>query len=66
MIRQKDVNLESCERVVRGLMSSFQEVAKQDDSGPVMENTQQVYAGLTYGKGSLNEVALNTDRGFRV
>jgi flagellar protein FliS len=66
IVRQKNVNIESCERVIRGLMSSFKEVAKQDDSGPVMENTQQVYAGLTYGKGSLNEVALNGDRGFKL
>jgi flagellar protein FliS len=66
MVRQKNVNLDSCERVIRGLMSSFEEVAKQDDSGPVMDNVQQVYAGLTYGKGSLNEVALNGERGFRV
>jgi flagellar protein FliS len=66
IVRQKNVNLESCSRVIQGLMSSFEEVAKQDDSGPVMENTQQVYAGLTYGKSSLNEISLDGSRGFRV
>lgn len=69
IVRKKDVNLGSCERVLKGLMNSFEEVAKQDTSGPVMENTQQVYAGLTYGKDSLNEVTMygNTaSRGFRV
>lgn len=67
IVRRRDVNLESCERVLKGLMESFQEVAKQDDSEPVMKNTQQVYAGLTYGKGTLNEIAIDVnDRGYTV
>lgn len=69
IVRQKDVNLDSCQRVLRGLMTGFVEVAKQDHSEPVMENVQQVYAGLTYGRGSLNEVAVDagqSGRGFRV
>ena len=51
------------------LKAAFEEVAKQDTSEPLMENTQQVYAGLTYGKGSLNEVLMSRDeynRGYRV
>ena len=67
--RKKDVGLASCERVLQGLKESFEEIAKQDTSGPVMENSQQVYAGLTYGKGSLNEVAIDPGtlgRGFQV
>ena len=69
IVRRKDVNLDSCKNVLAGLMESFEEVAKQDTSGPVMENSQQVYAGLTYGKGSLNEVAVDSagsGRDFRV
>ena len=69
IVGRKDTNLDSCKKVLEGLMESFEEVAKQDTSAPVMDNTQQVYAGLTYGKGSLNEVALDatgSDRGFRV
>lgn len=69
IVRRRNVNLDSCERVLKGLMGSFAEVAKQDTSGPVMKNAQQVYAGLTYGKGNLNEVAVDgghTGRGFRV
>lgn len=53
--------------VLKGLLPGFQEVAKQDTSGPVMENTQQIYAGLTYGRGSLNEtiaVGVSPNRGF--
>lgn len=66
IVRRKDVNLDSCQRVLHGLMTSFEEVAKQDTSGAVMENTQQVYAGLTYGRSSLNEVTLDAgSRGYR-
>lgn len=67
--RRRNINLDSCERVLKGLMESFEEIAKQDTSGPVMENSQQVYVGLTYGKGSLNEVTVDPGklgRGFQV
>lgn len=67
-LRQKPVNLDAASNVIRGLMSSFAEVAKQDTSGPVMQNAQQVYAGLTYGKGALDEVLMSQNeasRGFK-
>jgi len=49
------------------LKISFEEVAKSDTSAPVMENTQTVYAGLTYGKNSLNEnITGEANRGFTV
>lgn len=35
---------------------TYEEVAAQDDSTALMRNTQQVYAGLTYGKGTLKEI----------
>lgn len=50
------------------LLPSFQEVAKQDDSEAVMQNVQTIYAGLTYGRGTLNEtigVGVDTNRGFQ-
>lgn len=68
-IRRKMVNGETVREVMSKLKEAFIEVAKQDHSGPVMENTQQIYAGLTYGKGSLNEVLLTGNeynRGYRV
>lgn len=68
-IRRKMVNGETVREVMSKLKEAFIEVAKQDYSGPVMENTQQIYAGLTYGKGSLNEVLLTGNeynRGYRV
>lgn len=64
----RDVSLlDAADRVVAGLRESFCEVGKQDTEGPVMRNTEQVYAGLTYGKGSLNESLLDpggAKRGF--
>ncbi|MDE6852591.1 MAG: flagellar protein FliS [Lachnospiraceae bacterium] len=64
-IRRKPVNLDAACNVIQGLMSSFAEVARQDASGPVMQNTQKVYAGLTYGRGALDEVLMNQDEGSR-
>lgn len=54
--------------MLEGLLSSFKEVSKQDKSAPLMQNTQKVYAGLTYGKGDINEMPVMADsenRGFR-
>ena len=68
-LRQKMVNGKTVREVMGKLKEAFMEVAKQDHSAPVMKNTQQVYAGLTYGKGSLNEVLLtgnDANRGYRV
>lgn len=47
------------------LLIGYQKVSEEDTSGPVMKNTQQVYAGLTYGRGTLNEMYVNFDEGKR-
>ncbi len=55
-------------QMIQELKESYEQVSAQDTSAPIMENTQTVYAGLTYGKTSLN-VDLSdqgADRGFRV
>lgn len=39
----------------RTLHEAYQELEKADNSKQIMGNTQTVYAGLTYGKHSLNE-----------
>ena len=54
--------------MLRELKESYEQIASQDTSAPVMENAQTIYAGLTYGKDSLN-VSLSdqgTNRGFCV
>ena len=55
-------------QMIRELKESYEQIASQDTSAPIMQNTQEIYAGLTYGKDSLN-VNLSdqgTNRGFCV
>lgn len=65
---RKDVTLLPRLRgIIASLHDAFEEVAKSDVSGPVMENTQKVYAGMTYSKGSLNEDLVgDPNRGFKI
>ena len=59
--------IEEAEKILKRLYASFCEVAKKDTSGPLMRNTQQVYAGMTYGRNTLNENCLEDNhRGFFV
>ena len=53
-------------RVLAPLHTAFEKVAEGDTSEPLMHNTQQVYAGMTYGKENLTESfqELDTSRGF--
>lgn len=60
--------LENAVMVIKKLLEGFKEISSQDMSGPVMQNTQQLYAGLTYGRGTLNEVYIDPqehNRGFK-
>ena len=57
--------IEEAEKILKRLYTSFCEAAKTDTSGPLMRNTQQVYAGMTYGKNTLNESCYGDyNRGF--
>jgi flagellar protein FliS len=59
--------LKSAETVLKKLMEAFIRISETDKSGPLMRNSQQLYAGLTYGRGSLNETFIDPDsrsRGF--
>ncbi len=59
--------LATVRRQLSELAAAFAEVAKADASQPVMENSQTVFAGLTYGKGHLNENLSDqgSNRGFQ-
>ena len=53
--------------IFEALLPSFKEVAKQHDSEAVMKNVQTIYAGLTYGRGTLNatiDSGADANRGF--
>ncbi|MCR5153733.1 MAG: flagellar protein FliS [Lachnospiraceae bacterium] len=59
--------LADIEMVINKLKAGFEGIKDRDESGPMMTNVQQVYAGLTYGKGHLNEAYINAsdyNRGF--
>lgn len=66
-VSEKWDSLNDVELVIEKLRAGFDGIKDQDTTGPVMQNVQQVYAGLTYGKGKLNETYLNAqdyNRGF--
>lgn len=56
--------LEHTKKVLSGLQEGFRSAAAKDSSAPLMQNTQQVYAGMTYGKNNLTENMSETKRGF--
>ena len=58
IVKQTPVEIDTVLSILTKLKSSFVEVSKFDKSGAVMQGGEQVYAGLTYGKGVLNEVAV--------
>lgn len=68
MYRRKIEDLELAERLMRRLYDGFVKAAEQDTSEPLMSNTQQVYAGYTYGRQDLVETCqdFDTSRGFLV
>ncbi len=66
MATKKAKPLSNANNVIKKIYEAFAKIAETDDSPPIMSNTQSVYAGVTYGKGSLNEGIGNMDgsRGF--
>jgi len=66
-IRKEVEELRVVISMLQKLRGTFEKVSEQDKSGPMMMNTQQVYAGLTYSNGGLNEYHdQTTKRGFTV
>jgi len=47
--------LEDVKRVIQPLHDAYVQIEKLNDRGPVMNNSQTVYAGLTYGRNTLTE-----------
>ena len=61
--------LPECKKILLQLREAFVAVAGQDHTGPVMKNTQHLTAGLTYGRGNLNEICVDAgaeNRGYLV
>lgn len=71
MVAGVNTNIHKIWRVKKNFESlheAYLELEKNDTSGPMMDNTEKVYAGLTYGKYSLNEdvSAVSMNRGYMV
>lgn len=67
MYKRSEAEIAECETLLRMLYTSFVEVAKTDQSAALMQNTQQVYAGYTYGRNDVNSSSdENPSRGFFV
>lgn len=66
-IHNSTEELDHVKKVITKLHEAYQKISEQDTSGPVMANTQTVYAGLTYGKNTLTENLSDqgSSRGFR-
>lgn len=67
-IKKSNELLPRINKMLSGLLESFREVSKMDQSAPLMQNTHKIYAGLTYGRNDLNETAIGIDmatRGFK-
>lgn len=64
-VRRQPDELDRCVRMVDDLRVGFVHLHELDNEGAVMQNVHQVYAGLTYGKGMLNESVQGVDYGTR-
>ncbi len=66
MMMQSEKELIEVRRNLEKLRSAFQEVAEQDHSKPLMQNTQKVSVGMTYGPKDVTEDyhSTNPNRGF--
>lgn len=47
--------LDDIKKVIQPLHDAYAQIETLNDKGPVMNNPQAVYAGLTYGKNTLTE-----------
>ena len=68
-VHREPDELDRCIHIVDNLRVGFVHLHELDNEGAVMQNVHQVYAGLTYGKGTLNESIQGVNyenRGYQV
>ena len=67
-VRREDKCFAEIRKVIQPLRDAYAEIVKLNDQGPVMNNSQTVYAGLTYGRNTLTENMADqgTNRGMLV
>ena len=67
MYKRDIEDLQLAERLLKRLYDAFEKAAAEDTSPPLMSNTQQVYAGYTYGRDDVATYQeFDTSRGFFV
>lgn len=54
-VRRDEQAFRDIQKVIQPLRDAYAQIAKQNGKGPVMNNSQTVYAGLTYGRSTLTE-----------
>jgi len=54
-VKKDGTILDEINKVIKPLHKAYREVAVQNTQGPVMNNSQRIYAGLTYGRNTLTE-----------
>lgn len=67
-VRRQAAPFAEIREIISKLHDAYQQIAVQNPSGPVMHNSQTVYAGLTYGRNTLTENMADQgpDRGLLV
>lgn len=64
-VRVDKAALVNAANIMKRLNESYEKVAKADISPAIMSNTEDVYAGMTYGRGDLNSNYMaESNRGF--
>lgn len=65
LISNDPARLDSAVKAIEKLRKAFYEISLKDDSPVLMQNSQKVYAGLTYGRSDVNEtMEEQSTRGF--
>ena len=61
-------HLEYAEKILKNILEAWQGVEElsKDEQAPLIENAEQVYSGLTYGRRGLDEFVMqDNNRGFK-
>jgi len=57
-LKKQPLEIARCKAMLEKLHRSFVKIAATDTEGPVMERSEKVYAGLTYGTSGLVESSM--------
>lgn len=62
-LHKDSAKIEEIKGIIGKLKDAFAKASESDESAPLVDHAQQVYAGLTYGKHSLNESVMTQGAG---